>query len=237
MPYSHIGEALPLSFFVMDGSLTGGDASRFCAVARHPGCQGETPQNRNSPAACWPLRLCVMNRGMTSKVHKNDLTRGLKEYSVQIEALRAKWPKAFPQQFGDVRPLASGTVRTIVETFGWSQRYTRGILHRWKARDAYCHAVLVHSKRITLDGLESSEEVDDNARAGARGTIERRKAKRLQEAARKAAKPALAPAVTSAPDATIPVAVVPATPAPTEIVIPVDELRARVRASLSRRSA
>jgi sRNA-binding protein len=182
---------------------------------------------------------------MSSKVHKDDLTRGLKEYSVQIEALRAKWPKAFPQQFGDVRPLASGTVRTIVETFGWSQRYTRGILQRWKARDPYCHAVLVHSKRITLDGLESGEEVDDNARAGARGIIERRKAKRLQEAARKAAKPALAPkpaaaapaAVTAAPDATMPVAIVPATPAPTEIVIPVDELRARVQASLSRRSA
>jgi sRNA-binding protein len=177
---------------------------------------------------------------MTSQLDKKDRTRGLKEYTGQIEALRAKWPKAFPEKFGDVRPLASGAVHIIADTFSWSQAYTRGVLQRWKTRDAYCYAVLGHSKRITLDGEESGEDVDDRARTDAKSTIDRRKQKR-EQATRTATRPMSAAsaatdvkAISATP---IPIAIVPAAPAPPETVFTVDELRARVRASLARRSA
>jgi hypothetical protein len=174
---------------------------------------------------------------MTSKLSTKDRTRGLKEFTEKITALRAKWPKAFPEKFSDVRPLASGVASIIADTFGWSLAYTRGLLQRWKSRDAYCEAVLAHPKRFTLDGLESGEEVDDNARTKATEVIERRKAKRQQEALA-AAKPAPAPTL-----ATPATAIVEAAPIATEPVVPAvgkivgDELRARVRASLMRRRA
>ena len=85
----------------------------------------------------------------------------------------------------EVRPLASGTVKTIAETLGWSTPYTRAILARWKARASYCRAVLGHTKRITLDGSETDEEVDNQARALAQEMLDRRKARRAVEAERK----------------------------------------------------
>jgi len=177
---------------------------------------------------------------MTSKFSKNERTRALKEFPQHIEALQTKWPRAFPKTFGDVRPLARGVVDTIADAFGWSGAYTRGILQRWKTRDAYCHAVLAHSKRIALDGQESGEDVDDTAREAARQTIERRKAKH-QQATRTATRPEPASSAATevkAMSATpMPITAVPVAPAPPETVITVDELRARVRASLARRSA
>ena len=59
------------------------------------------------------------------------------EASQQFEALRARWPKAFPAKASDVRPLAVGVVPIIAAEMGWSWGYARAVLGVWKARDAY----------------------------------------------------------------------------------------------------
>jgi sRNA-binding protein len=107
---------------------------------------------------------------------------------------------------------------------GWSHPYTLGVLHLWKMAPVYCQAVVRHDQRIALDGAPV-EAVD----AGAKDLA----AKRLAElAARKAGKKA---AKTTAPAVTTPEPVpAPATETPPETP---EQLRARVRASLLRRSA
>ncbi len=117
---------------------------------------------------------------MTSN-RKDERLRGLHDAPEHFKLLQEKWPKAFPAKPHDVRPLASGIPKIVAETFGWSQPYARAVIERWKHRNAYCRAVLAHSKRVTLDGAESEEEVDDTARCNAKQIMEKRAAKRLQE--------------------------------------------------------
>ena len=99
---------------------------------------------------------------MASK-RKSEKTRGCKEAVAQFEVLRAKWPKAFPLQCSEIRPLASGVGKTLQETFGWSPPYAHAVLWMWKMRAAYCRAILAYRDRISLDG-EIDGEVDDAAR-------------------------------------------------------------------------
>ena len=122
---------------------------------------------------------------MTSKFYRDEVRRAREEALEQHKVLQGKWPRAFPLKGHEVRPLASGTVKTIAETLGWSTPYTRAILARWKARASYCRAVLGHTKRIALDDSETDEEVDDQARVLAQEMLERRKAQRAVEAERK----------------------------------------------------
>jgi len=143
--------------------------------------------------------------------YRIERDRGIKESAQQFAVLREKWPLAFPVKHQDIRPLAIGTTRQIAATMGWSLPYTLGVLAHWKMAPVYCQAVLCHDQRITLDGAPA-EAVDAEAKDLA--------TKRLaQLAARKAAKKE---AKTAAP----------APPAETP-----EQLRARVRASLLRRSA
>jgi sRNA-binding protein len=104
------------------------------------------------------------------------------EASQQFVALRVRWPKAFPVNGRDVRPLAVGVARIIAAEMGWSVGYARAILGMWKARDPYCRACLLYAKRIALDGSLTDELVDDEARAMARELIERRKERKQREA-------------------------------------------------------
>jgi hypothetical protein len=78
--------------------------------------------------------------------------RGAGESRRQIEALRARWPLAFPAKHQDVRPLALGAAGEIAAAMGWSLPYTLGVLGRWKMAAVYCQAVLRHDQRIALDG-------------------------------------------------------------------------------------
>ena len=99
--------------------------------------------------------------------------RGYQEAGIQFEALRARWPLAFPAKSHLVRPLAIGLLDTIAAEMGWTKFYTRAVLERWKARDAYCQAVLRHPARIALDGSETGDVVDDVACANAHETLAR----------------------------------------------------------------
>jgi len=102
----------------------------------------------------------------------------------------------------------------------WQLPYALGVLGSWKMAPGYCEAVLRHDCRIALDGAPA-EMVDAKAKELA--------AKRLAElAARKAggAGPAMVAPAAGKPK--------PAAAPPAETA---EQLRARVRASLLRRSA
>jgi hypothetical protein len=110
--------------------------------------------------------------------------RGLNEAHQHFEALRARWPLAFPAKNPDVRPLASSVAPIVAATMGWPEPYASGVLRGWKARYAYCRACLVYPTRIALDGSLTEETVDDEARAMAKRRTERlaRKGRSAQDA-------------------------------------------------------
>jgi sRNA-binding protein len=110
-----------------------------------------------------------------------ELKRGLSEARQHFEALRARWPRAFPASDHDVRPLASGAAAIVAAEMGWPAAYARGVLRIWKARSAYCRACLSHPGRTALDGSPTGEVVDDEARAMAREQLELRKRRREAE--------------------------------------------------------
>jgi sRNA-binding protein len=149
-----------------------------------------------------------------------ERARGQRESRRQLVALREKWPVAFPAENQDVRPLSIGAAGDISTAMGWQLPYTLGVLSIWKMAPVYCQAVLRYDQRMALDG-SPAEAVDVNSRDLA--------AKQLAElAVRKAGKVA---AKTVKPGAVGPK---PASARPAETP---EQLRARVRASLLRRSA
>jgi sRNA-binding protein len=152
--------------------------------------------------------------------YRIERARGTKESPQQLALLKARWPLAFPLEQQDVRPLATGAAREIAAVLDWSLPYTLGVLKSWKMAPVYCRAVLCYDLRIALDGAPA-EAVDTKAKDLA--------AKRLAVlTARKAAKHEAKISVTNA---------VTAKPASTPPVETLEQLRARVRASLLRRSA
>ena len=115
---------------------------------------------------------------------KAEKKRGYEEGSQKIELLRAKWPKAFPAKSHEVRPLTNEAQQAIIEEFGWSRDYARAVLAVWKLRPAYCQAILRYPTRINLDGSESSETIDDRARATATARLEERAERRAKKLAK-----------------------------------------------------
>jgi sRNA-binding protein len=155
-----------------------------------------------------------------SSQYRIERERGTQESREQLAVLREKWPLALPVKHQDVRPLAIGAAREIAAAMGWPLPYTLGVLGSWKNAPVYCQAVLCHDQRIALDGAPA-EAVDAEAKDLA--------AKQLAKlAARKAAKEI---ANTAAPATMKP------KPAPAQSTETPEQLRARVRASLLRRSA
>ena len=115
---------------------------------------------------------------------KTDRGRGYKDGFQLIERLRAKWPNAFPLKSHLVRPLANSAQQALVEEFGWSPGYAHGVLAAWKARHAYCQAILHYRMRIHLDGSASGDEVNDHSREQAKLRLEQQavqKAKREEK--------------------------------------------------------
>jgi sRNA-binding protein len=149
--------------------------------------------------------------------------RGTKEARQQFAVLREKWPLAFPVKHQDVRPLAIDAAREIAAAMGWSLPYTLGVLGGWKMAPVYCQAVLCHDQRIALDG-SLAEAVDAEAKDLAAKQLARLETRKAVKKAVKAA----APAVKKAAATTLPIDTSPET---------AEQLRARVRASLLRRSA
>jgi sRNA-binding protein len=155
-----------------------------------------------------------------ASTYRIERDRGTKESSQQLAILQEKWPLAFPVEPQDVRPLAIGASREIAAAMGWPLPYTLGVLASWKMAPVYCQATLSCDQRIALDG-GPAEAVDAAAKDLA--------AKQLAKlAARKAAKKATKTAAAA-------IAMPPRAPAPPPETP--EQLRARVRASLLRRSA
>jgi sRNA-binding protein len=160
--------------------------------------------------------------------YRIERDRGTKESPKQLAVLREKWPLAFPAKPEEVRPLASGVAGEIGAAMGWSHPYTIGVLSGWKLAPVYCQAVLSHDQRIALDGAPA-EPVGAEAKEMASkrlATLASRKAAKAAKSAKKVA-------------ATAPADVKPARVPPPIETPPVtrEQLRARVRAALLRRSA
>jgi hypothetical protein len=120
-----------------------------------------------------------------SKVNP-ERKRGYQEAAVQFEALRARWPKAFPAKFSEVRPLELSALDVIRNEMGWSRDYARSVLSLWKKRMAYCRAVLTYPTRFGLDGSKTDEAVHEIARAHASASIARIESHKLAREARDA---------------------------------------------------
>ena len=161
---------------------------------------------------------------MASK-YSIERERGTKEAREQLAVLRQKWPLAFPVKLQDVRPLAIGAAREIAAAMGWSLPYTLGVLGGWKMAPVYCQAVLRHDQRVALDGAPA-ETVDAEAKDLAAKQLARLAARQTVKKAAKAM--ASAVGTPKAVPTTLPTDALPET---------AEQLRARVRASLLRRSA
>jgi sRNA-binding protein len=155
-----------------------------------------------------------------SSTYQIERNRGTNESRQQLGALREKWPFAFPAEPEDVRPLAVRAAGEIAAAMGWSLPYTLGVLVGWKMAPAYCEAVLRYDQRVALNG-SPAEPIDGEAKELAAKQLARLAAREPFKKATKAAAPGV---VKPKPDT------VPPTATP-------EQLRARVRASLSRRTA
>jgi hypothetical protein len=121
--------------------------------------------------------------------HSKEWLHGLKESAAGIETLRSLWPVAFPKKSHLVKPLVSSIIPQIVERTGWSTSYTKGVLHAWKQRSAYCFAVLQNERRCNPNGEELADTViDDSAREQARRQLATIAASRLKAEEKRAAK-------------------------------------------------
>jgi sRNA-binding protein len=154
-----------------------------------------------------------------SSEHHIVRKRGTKDARQQLALLREKWPVAFPAEPESVRPLAIGAAGEIASAMGWSLPYTLGVLARWKMAPAYCRAVLAQEHRVALDG-SPAEAIDAKAKDLAANRLARLAER---ETANGAAKP-----IAPVPVKSNPAERSPETP---------EQLRARVRASLTRRRA
>ena len=154
---------------------------------------------------------------------KSDWKRGAQDSWQAFDLLRARWPKAFPAKSHEVRPLVNVTAE-VQEAFGWSPAYAKGVLSVWKAREAYCSAVLAYPNRVGLDGSPTEAIVDDQAREMATARLEQIAAKkalaaerRAKEAADRAAAEATSPPPVPEPEPE------PVPPAPVEPLAPEPE--------------
>jgi sRNA-binding protein len=143
--------------------------------------------------------------------------------------------EGFPAKGHEVRPLVN-VMAELQEAFGWSPAYAKGV-SVWKAREAYCRAVLAYPNRVGLDGSPTEAIVDDQARTLAAARLEQIAAKkalaaerRAKEAADRAAAEAAAPPPAPEPEP-IPEPA-PASPAPVEAPAPEPE-RPRARKLLT----
>ena len=109
------------------------------------------------------------------------------------------------------------------------------MLSVWKAREAYCRAVLAYPNRVGLDGSPTETTVDDKAREMATARLEQiavKKAKAAERRAKEAADRAAAEAAAPPPPPEPEPEPAPASPAPVEAPAPEPE-RPRARKLLT----
>ena len=93
-----------------------------------------------------------------------EARRAYRESRTAIALLQQRWPAAFPETPQQVRPLITGLTPLIAAALDWSLPYTRAVLRTWKLRPAYCRAVLDHPVRFDLEGNQTDQPVDEDAR-------------------------------------------------------------------------
>jgi ProQ/FINO family len=160
--------------------VTGVDRAKF--VSPHGYESSFQPGERAFLAPDGPSKFSP-NQPRRAPKMSPEIKRGLKEGHLHFETLRSRWPRAFPYKRHEVRPLASSVAPMVAAELQWSEPFARGVLKRWKSGEWYCRACLVHLTRIAIDGSQTEETVDDEARAMARQQIEWLKAKRNARAA------------------------------------------------------
>src|SRR3954469_9650407 len=94
----------------------------------------------------------------------SEARRAYRESHTAIALLQQRWPAAFPQAPQQVRPLIAGLTPLIATALNWSHPYTRAVLRTWKLRPAYCRAVLEYPIRFDLDGNQTDQPVNEDAR-------------------------------------------------------------------------
>jgi sRNA-binding protein len=90
--------------------------------------------------------------------------RAYREARVAIALLQQRWPAAFPETPQQIWPLITGLTPLVAAALDWSHSYTRAVLRTWKLRPAYCRAVLDHPVRFDLEGNQTDQPVDEDAR-------------------------------------------------------------------------
>src|SRR4051812_11357833 len=100
----------------------------------------------------------------TTLERNSEASRAYREARTAIALLQQRWPAAFPEAPQQVRPLIAGLTPLIATALDWSRPYTRAVLRTWKLRPAYCRAVLDHPVRFDLDGNQTDQSVDEDAR-------------------------------------------------------------------------
>jgi sRNA-binding protein len=112
----------------------------------------------------------------------SEARRAYRESRTAIALLQQRWPAAFPETPQQVRPLIAGLTPLIAAALDWSRPYTRAVLRTWKLRPAYCRAVLDHPVRFDLDGNQTDQPVDEDARILAKTRLAAWASKRRQPA-------------------------------------------------------
>jgi len=116
------------------------------------------PPAPDPPTAAAPIALD----------YNSEARRAYREARTAIALLQQRWPAAFPEGPRQVRPLITGLTPLIAAALGWSHPYTRAVLCTWKLRPAYCRSVLDHSVRFDLDGNQTDQPVNEDARTQAK---------------------------------------------------------------------
>ena len=115
----------------------------------------------------------------------SEARRAYRESRTAIALLQQRWPAAFPEAPQQVRPLIVGLTPIIAAALDWSRPYTRAVLRTWKLRPAYCRAVLEHPVRFDLDGNQTDQPVDEDARILAKTRLAAWASKRRRSAPHK----------------------------------------------------
>jgi sRNA-binding protein len=94
---------------------------------------------------------------------RQRIDREIADHVRCIGILQERWPKAFPKNVTDVRPLARGVAKEIAQACGWSVRFAESILAGWRKRIAYQRARKLGLPTIKLDGTDDSKPQIESA--------------------------------------------------------------------------
>jgi hypothetical protein len=120
---------------------------------------------------------------MASKFYRLEWRRAREENGQQLKELQTRWPRAYPRDPKDMRPLVGSALHEIAAAMGRRKPNTRVALLLEKS-GALLPPVLCYKSRNALSGEITQQVVDDHAREFARarpGAIEARSRERTRD--------------------------------------------------------